>query len=82
MNKKMSYLSVCYSGFCQEKDNKIESICKKNGAKFDGSGYCFIDGTRDLGFIVKTSNLVKIKSALRKSTKGIKIKTEDYVRHN
>lgn len=55
-NGKLAYLDVSYDAehdvpINHELDNYIKAKFEKQGWEFDGSGYCFLDGRRDLHFL-------------------------------
>lgn len=65
------YVTAIYQGGINTKlDRQIEAIAKKHKAEFDGCG-CFIDGERDLGFIVIGETRAKALSKAFSKVKGV-----------
>jgi len=71
----MYRLVVSYNGYDQEFDRNIKEVV---GRESNGSGYCFIDDTRDLDFIfVRLQGLISAKERV-KSKLGKKVKIKIY----
>lgn len=71
----MYKLSVTYGGYDQKLDNVI---AKTVGRQSTGSGYCFIDGTRDLDFeFTRLYGLVNAQMRIKDKFRR-KVKTKMY----